>query len=72
MTDTEILNWLEQNCTYLEHLDFAEKERSGYWAKGDTRWPFDLWEESDDDYGSPTLREWVEEAVKRPMREVKA
>ncbi len=34
MTDTDILNWLEKNCGYMEHG--GPRDRSGYWPHQET------------------------------------
>ena len=52
MTDTEILNWLEKNCGYMEHGD--TRDRSGYWPHRETDC------EPKMEFVGLTLREYVE------------
>jgi hypothetical protein len=58
MTDTQVLNWIERNCHYMEHNG---KMPDGYWPQ--EKQDFDNDPSQERFYGL-SLREYVETRIK--------
>ena len=62
MTDTEILNWLLSNITYMEHGSVADRYK--YWPQSVEDFEMDL----DSHYIGLNLRDYVETRISESLQ----